>query len=409
MYRFNTQSKGPEYFNGTDWKTLSADSAEWSFNPATSRVSLTRGLPKDTIFYNPQTRKFVFSDRYTNTNSLGQDFPVDAFNAKYTFKSTASQRTDSTLLDGSVMNVVYEVDNASSGTIFQTLSTTAVINPKSFQKSDILTGITNTAIHAGNDSLQVLFGITNSVRNSGNGRTGIITGIQNQVGINNGSNDNAGEIVGIRNSIFRNATTTGRVTGNIYGWLGTISGFTGNVDGSIYGVFLGNVSGAGPKKNFAFYSSKGLNRLGDSTLITDGNAITPRAVLDVNATSAMIVPTGTTAQRPTAAVTGMVRYNTTQQTLEAYNGSQWSGIIKGAVSIDVPNLTAGTGTSLSVTVTGATTGSAVSVSPTSTLNNGLVIAWSRVSATNTVQIRFENTGTLSVNPAAQTFNIRIIQ
>ncbi len=61
----------------------------------TNKVNLVRGLPlSDTIFYKTQSRQFVFSDRNTNTNSLGSDFPVESFGGKFTFKSTASQRSD---------------------------------------------------------------------------------------------------------------------------------------------------------------------------------------------------------------------------------------------------------------------------------------------------------------------------
>ena len=95
--------------------------------------------------------------------------------------------------------------------------------------------------------------------------------------------------------------------------------------------------------------------------------------------------------------------------METYSGSQWNGIVRGTNSIDVPNIPAGSGSTVSVTVTGATTGSAVSVSPTSALSNGIIIAWARVSAANTLEIRFENNSNGPINPAAQNFNIRVIQ
>ena len=44
-----------------------------------------------------------------------------------------------------------------------------------------------------------------------------------------------------------------------------------------------------------------------------------------NCTGAFAVPLGTTAQRPTGA-TGMVRYNTTTNKLEAYNGTSWKSL-----------------------------------------------------------------------------------
>jgi hypothetical protein len=227
--------------------------------------------------------------------------------------------------------------------------------------------------------------------------------------LNNVSTQNVGSMMGIQNTISRAPTATGRITGNAYGYFGSTALTANSVDGNVYGVFLNSVIGGGPRKNFGYYSNKGLNRLGDSLLVTDGGSTLPRAVLDVNATSAMIVPTGTTAQRPATGVTGMLRYNTTNQTLEAFSGTQWNGIIRGTINIDIPNTPSGTGNSVTVTVTNATTGSAVSVSPSSALPNGIVIAWARVSAVNTVEIRFENNSGAPVNPAAQNFNIRVIQ
>ncbi len=248
MFRYNSNLIAPEYYNGTQWKSLNTDSAEWVYNATTSRVYLQRGLAKnDTMFYNPTTRKFVFADRYTNTNSLGSDFPVDLFNAKYTFKGTASQRTDTSLLDGSVTNVVYEVDNANVGTFYTALQSSAVMNPKAFQKADQLLGFNNTSIHAGNDSVQVVYGIINSARNSGNGKSGSITGFQNTTRIQNGNANNTGELIGIRNSVGRSGATAGRVTGNVYGLIQSFTGLTNNVDGSVYVVFFNSVTCAAPK------------------------------------------------------------------------------------------------------------------------------------------------------------------
>jgi len=45
------------------------------------------------------------------------------------------------------------------------------------------------------------------------------------------------------------------------------------------------------------------------------------------------LPTGTTAQRPVTANTGMVRFNTTIGALEQYNGTAWI-TIGGTVSFD---------------------------------------------------------------------------
>jgi hypothetical protein len=412
MFRNNTDLVAPEYFNGSSWQQLSTGPSEWKFDEVTNRVNLTRGLPVfDTIFYNPVRNQFVFSDRNTNTNSLGQDFPVENFGAKYTFKTTASKR-DSTQFNGANVNIVSEIDNAPNTTAHNALTIAAVVNPKSFTQNDVVTGVGNTVIHAGNDSVIQVVGINNVARNSGNGRSASLLGMLNAVRIQNGTNNNTGELVGFRNILSRSGPTAGRITGNVYGFQSTFSGLNGFVDGTVYGIFLGTVSGAGPRKNFAFYSNKGLNRLGDSVLVTDGAAITPRAVLDVNATSAMIVPTGNTAQRPAAAgsVTGMVRYNVDNGgRLETYNGASWSGIISGSIGIDPPNLPSNSGVTVSFAFNGATMGSVVAVSPVNAPPAGLVISWARVSAVNTVEVRFDNVTNGSINPPSIAYNIRVIQ
>jgi hypothetical protein len=362
------------------------------------------------VFYNPSSRKFVFADRYTNTNSLGQDFPIDAFNGKYTFKGTASQRRDSTQSGGPVTQITYEVDNdASTGNAYNSLQTTAVMNPKANQKASQLSGISNTTIHAGNDSVDVVLGISNTARNSGNGKSGSITGIQNFVRISNGVNNNTGDMYGFQNFMTRGGATAGRVTGNVYGWYGTFSGFATKIDGTIYGIYQNSVTGAAAGKNYAYYSNLGTNRFGDSVLVTNLGAVNPRAIVDINATSAMIIPTGTAAQRPTPAVQGMVRYNNTTNNTETYTGSQWTGIIRASVNIVVPALPNKGGNTVSIVVPGATTGSAVAISPDNALPAGAIISWARVSAANTVEIRFENNGSGSLSVPTQNYNIRVIQ
>ncbi len=56
-------------------------------------------------------------------------------------------------------------------------------------------------------------------------------------------------------------------------------------------------------------------------------SLTGGAKLTINSSDSMILPVGTTAQRPSSAgftdVTGMFRFNTTQSALEVYNGTDW--------------------------------------------------------------------------------------
>jgi hypothetical protein len=63
-----------------------------------------------------------------------------------------------------------------------------------------------------------------------------------------------------------------------------------------------------------------------STTIT---GVTQDATFEVNATDAIKVPVGTTAQRPVG-VAGQIRYNTTLGRFESYNGTSWGAIGGGA-------------------------------------------------------------------------------
>jgi hypothetical protein len=55
---------------------------------------------------------------------------------------------------------------------------------------------------------------------------------------------------------------------------------------------------------------------------------TAGAALHVNSTDSMIIPTGTTAERPASPAEGMTRFNTTLDKMEFYNGTEW--LIAGA-------------------------------------------------------------------------------
>ncbi len=101
------------------------------------------------------------------------------------------------------------------------------------------------------------------------------------------------------------------------------------LNGNAYGIFLNNINIAAPGRNYAYYSNKGRNRFGDSTLITDQFVTAPRAILDVNSTSAMIIPSGNTAQRPVTGVAAMLRNNTDILSPEFFDGAAWQPLSTG--------------------------------------------------------------------------------
>ncbi|MFN8244511.1 MAG: hypothetical protein U0X40_10705 [Ferruginibacter sp.] len=410
MLRYNNTTNYPEYNNGTGWVGISTD--EWVFSPD-NRVTLNRGLPVgDSIFYSTANRHFIFGDRTTYTNSLGQDFAAQLLGGKFTFKSTASKMPDSASSSVYTAAIINEVDNASNtfNDAHSGLLVAATINPKSTQTSSQVEGLSVSSIHAGQNSVSLVSGIDNATTVNGLGYADVVTGFSNLTRMSTNARNNVGSITGFNNAIARSGTATGRITGDVFGYQGSFNGLSTRVDGTIYGIYLGPVQNGSTRRNYSLYTNAGLNRFGDSVLITNAGATQPRAVLDINATSSMIVPVGTSSQRPAAAVTGMVRYNTDNGgTLESYNGSSWNGIIRNSQAIDVPNIAANSSVNVTVTVAGATVGSVVYVSPSSALPASVVIASARVTATNTVEIKYNNVSAPAVNPSSQTYYIRVIQ
>jgi hypothetical protein len=68
---------------------------------------------------------------------------------------------------------------------------------------------------------------------------------------------------------------------------------------------------------------------GNLTLQTNGNTaltINTSQNITFNGTGAFTVPVGNTAQRPSPAANGMIRYNTTTARLEGYINSTWANI-----------------------------------------------------------------------------------
>lgn len=75
----------------------------------------------------------------------------------------------------------------------------------------------------------------------------------------------------------------------------------------------------------AFFTGAGEQmRINSAGLVGIGTT-NPQVALDINATDAIRLPRGTTAQRPTGA-TGMLRFNTDEAVLEVYDGANWRSL-----------------------------------------------------------------------------------
>src|SRR6056300_518971 len=89
--------------------------------------------------------------------------------------------------------------------------------------------------------------------------------------------------------------------------------------------------------------------------MTIGSNTEPRATLDIKATDALIVPSGTTDERPTG-IEGMFRYNSTTNYFEMYINSGWMSVLPasppaGIVSISPSSIAYANVTTEDITVT----------------------------------------------------------
>jgi len=96
--------------------------------------------------------------------------------------------------------------------------------------------------------------------------------------------------------------TNGRVNFNTAG---------GDVDFAVNGDTVANV--------FYVDAGTGTASFGSATQ-------TINAIVAFNSTNSILTPVGNTAQRPAVGVTGMVRFNTTNNNLELYDNSQWTAV-----------------------------------------------------------------------------------
>ena len=87
------------------------------------------------------------------------------------------------------------------------------------------------------------------------------------------------------------------------------SPYTGSV------IIKGGLNVVKTNNNSTFYVSSS-GRVGYNT-------INPRAIVDINSTSSIIIPVGTTSERPSNPPTGSFRYNKTLVKLEVYTGTSW--------------------------------------------------------------------------------------
>ncbi|MBL0153747.1 MAG: hypothetical protein IPP93_09745 [Chitinophagaceae bacterium] len=407
----------------SQWRPIVADSSEWFHDTASNKLYLRRALNNtDSFYYNVGLKKFVYADtRYYRTGYTGI-FNLDEGNSdRFIFKTTASRYPRPlTNLFSANGYFVYEVDNDTIALAhpfeasYIGLAADASVTGQATQRISELIGMRAVSSFTGSDSILGITGFSSNVTTRGKGYQDVITGINNATVIRD-SVQQIGLLFGINNTVsYSSPLGTPRVLGDYYGYVwGASTAFNNKVDGNAYGILLRNVAAAAPGRNYGVFTNKGVNHFGDSVLVTNLSAFKPREVFDVFSTSSMIIPVGTTAQRPAITYLGMLRYNSDIASPEAFNGSGWINLKSPALSataiLDPPIIANFSTSTVNYTITGAAFGNTVTISPDVALPNGIVIAWAQVSAANTVTIGFSNFSGVPVDLPAQNFYIKVIQ
>jgi hypothetical protein len=423
---YNTTLKNTYQYKAApaQWQAVSTDSSEWVMDTASAKLYLRRGLANgDTIYYNVAKKRFIFSDtRFLGTSSNNTSlFSIDeGGNDKFVIKMLSSKMPKDTGNGNSAaLYVAHEVDNEPDflsrpfESAYYGIANSTVINRRVNQRVGAAFGLYTTLTNGAQDTVSQLFGISSFVVGRSRAYTQAMTGISNSVQFSDSALANVGSVTGIRNSLNLNPLSTAKVDGSYIGYQGIIPNLPNKVNGFAYGILLSGVSMAPQGNNFAINTSRGYNRFGDSTVVTDVFAARPRAIFDINATSAMILPTGNNAQRPVVPITGMLRYNIEVATTEAYTGTGWTSlknpVLSATAVLDCPSIATNSSVTVTYTFTGAAVGNVVAVSPAAALPSGLSIAWARVNNPGQLDICFGNYSGGLLDPPAQTFYIKVIQ
>jgi len=247
-----------------------------------------------------------------NTNIQFNDSDVLAGSAGFTFDKTSNAVVANGNITGSnfgTAGVVTATGNITGGNVLTgglISATSTITSAANITGGNLLTAglisatstITSAAnITGGNISTAGLVTATGNVT-GGNVRTaGLITATGNITGANL-------------------ILTTGIIDGPAAGRI-TINGSDIDTDFAVDGDTLANV--------FYVDAGTGTASFGSSTQTTN-------AIVAFNATTSILTPVGNTAQRPGTGVTGMLRFNSTSNSLEIYDNSQWS-------SVGVPSFT----------------------------------------------------------------------
>jgi len=278
--------------------------------------------------------------------------------------SATSNITGGNILTGGLISATGNISTGANSIVsgFQTVTGNVT-------GGNILTGglisstgnITSAAnISGGNANITTQINTT-SVSASGNIRT---AGTVSATGNIDGGNVLTGGLVSATGNVTTAnlILTSGFIDGPAAGRI-TINGSDADTDFAVDGDTLANV--------FYVDAGTGTASFGNSTQIT--NAIT-----SFNVTSSIVIPRGNILQRPATGVTGMMRFNSTTNSLEIYNNTDWIGVGSTVFTVITDQQFNGNGVATQFTLANASTTASTIVS----INGVLQIPTSAYSVAN---------------------------
>ena len=155
-------------------------------------------------------------------------------------------------------------------------------------------------------------------------------------------------------------------TGNITG--GNVQGgnivLTGNSINEVAAGGTITVNGAGANTNFAvsgLASNVFFVNASTNTASFGSSAQTTNAIVAFNTSTSILMPVGNTTQRPGTGVTGMLRFNTTNNSVEVYNNSAWANVGQQSFTVIADESFTGNGVQTAFTLvnSGQTTNSCI--------------------------------------------------
>jgi hypothetical protein len=128
-------------------------------------------------------------------------------------------------------------------------------------------------------------------------------------------------------------TVTSSSSGTLVSGIYITSGATSNTLITASSVENGNLTGAGATGTYLVNISQTVGTVGSSVAMTGVGA----GYTKVAGTFGLVIPAGDDLNRPALAYTetGMVRFNTTQQYVEVYNGTAWTSVAGASSGISI--------------------------------------------------------------------------